>query len=53
MKNQIIHNLATILLDNQGNRLTAELITGILNSLYARLPAESDEAPVTATESEK
>jgi len=53
LKNQIIHSLAAILLDNRGNRLTSELITGILNSLCARLPAESDEAPATTTESEK
>lgn len=46
MREQIMQVLATALSDNLGNRLTAELATGIatnINQLWLRLEAEEQE----------
>lgn len=46
MREQIMQVLATALSDNLGNRLTAELATGIatnINQLWLRLEAEERE----------
>lgn len=43
MKSEALKALVAILIDNHGNRLTNELITGIVNSLHNRWPREEAE----------